>query len=95
MIELIIFHLHILAALYVFTKNWQNIGIKDAFLAVSVVALVFIVGWSISQTIADLIFPASWHSKHFNADTFALSCFIIPEILFFYLFFVKDNRKAE
>lgn len=57
MIELFIFHLHILVGLYAFTKYWQQHSLKDGFLAAGVVFLVFIVGWSIMSTFADAIYP--------------------------------------
>ncbi|MPN33830.1 hypothetical protein SDC9_181322 [bioreactor metagenome] len=98
MIELIIFHLHLLAGLYAFTKYWQQNGLKDAILALSVVALVFIVGWSIAGTIADVIYSESWKNPYFTKDALGLVILVIPESFFFYHFFVKDvpvENKVE
>jgi hypothetical protein len=92
MIEILIFHLHFLAGLFAFTKYWQNSGIKEAVLATSVVALVFVVGWSIAGTIATLIYPETLTSIYFNKDTFGLILLIIPESIFFYLFFIKSEK---
>ena len=92
MFELFIFHLHLLAGLFAFTKYWQKNGLKYGFLAISVVALVFIVGWSISGMIANLIFPENIiNSPYFTKNTFGLLLLIIPETVFFYHFFIKDS----
>jgi len=92
MFELLIFHLHLLAGLFVFTKYWQKNGLRYGFLAVAVVALVFIVGWSIASTIANLIYPDDLiNSPYFTKDSFGLLLLVIPEAIFFYYFFIKDN----
>jgi len=94
MFELFIFHLHLLAGLFAFTKYWQKNGLKEGFLAVAVVALVFIVGWSISGTLANLIYPEDIiNTPYFTKDAFGLLLLIIPEAIFFYYFFIKDNKS--
>lgn len=91
MIELLILFLHIVVFIYVFTKNWQEFGKKEGYLGVAVLALVFIVGWSISGTLAGLFYPTSCSFDFFNKDTFALSLLLIPEFFFFYFYFIKKN----
>ncbi|MDR0926179.1 MAG: hypothetical protein LBO69_00245 [Ignavibacteria bacterium] len=95
MLELFIFHLHILAGLYAFTKYWQNQCLRDGFLALAVVALVFIVGWSIATSIAEVIYPDSINSYYFSKDALSLVLLIIPEIFFFYFFFIKADKKKD
>jgi len=95
MIELLILFLHIVVAIYVFTKNWQEFGKKEGFLAVAVLALVFIVGWSISGAISRVIYPESCNFMFFNEDTFALCLLLIPEIFFFRFYFLKNTVEAE
>jgi hypothetical protein len=90
MIELFIFHLHFLVGLYAFTKYWQKHSVRDGFLALGVVFFVFIVGWSIMGTLASVIYPDSWHSLYFSADTLGLVLLAIPESFFFYHFFIKE-----
>jgi hypothetical protein len=91
MIELLIFHLHITGALYAFTKNWQKRGLKEAFLAILVIGLLFSIGWSLTSPIANLIMPKKWNTIWFSTDTLSLVLLFIPECLFFYFFFVKDR----
>jgi len=94
MFELFIFHLHLLAGLFAFTKYWQKNGLRDGLLAVAVVALFFIVGWSIAGTLANLIYPANLINTSFlTKEAFGLLLLLIPESIFFYLFFIKDSSR--
>jgi hypothetical protein len=91
MIEILIFHLHIVAALYAFTKSWQNGNLKDGFLSVIIIGLVFSIGWALTSPIAGLVMPQSWNSTYFTQDTLSLIFLAIPEAYFFKIFFLKDK----
>ena len=96
MIEVVIFHLHIIAALYAFTLRWQEDGVKEGFLAVGLIALVFMIGWAITGGIAQLITPKGGFATWFNAGTVSLVLLIIPEVFIFrMLFFAKKKATAE
>jgi hypothetical protein len=92
MIEILIFHLHIVGALYAFTKNWQNGNLKEGFLAVTIIGLIFTIGWALTSPIANLIMPHSWQSIYFTRDSLSLTLLFIPESVFFYFFFVRDKH---
>lgn len=93
MIELLIFHFHIIGALYAFTKNWQNRNILYGLLGVGIIGLIFTIGWALTGPIAQMIMPNDYKSIYFNKDTLSLVLLFIPECLFFYFFFVKDSEK--
>ena len=93
MIEILIFHLHIVGALYAFTKNWQRSNIKEATLAVIIIGLIFTIGWAITSPIANLLMPYSWETIYFTRDSLSLTILFIPEVIFFYHFFVKDKSS--
>ncbi len=93
MIEVTIFHLHIVAALYVFTKRWQEDGIKEGFVALGLIGLVFTIGWAITGGIARLVTPTGGFAPWFTTDTVSLVLLLIPEILIFRLFFL--NKTVE
>lgn len=93
MIEIFIFYLHIIAALYAFTKNWQNRTLKDAFLSLIILLLVFAIGWALTGSLAYAIYPSSWNTPYFNYDTLSLVLLVIPEAVFFYFFFIKDKAN--
>ena len=90
MIEILIFHLHIIAALYAFTKNWQERGVKEGLLGVGLIGLLFTIGWALTGTLAALILPDSVNYLYFNKDVLSLLLLLIPESIFFYYFFLKD-----
>lgn len=94
MIEVLIFYVHIAGSIYAFTKSWQNGSLKDGVMAVLMIVLFFAIGWALTGTIARLIYPDSWHSIYFTSDTFSLLLLLIPEIVFFYKFFVKDKTLS-
>jgi len=91
MIEIFIFHLHIVGALYAFTKNWQTGGIKSGILSLLIIGLIFTIGWALTNPLAWMIMPQKWSSIWFSQDTLSLVLLLIPESVFFYIFFVKDK----
>jgi uncharacterized membrane protein YhdT len=91
MIEVAIFHLHVVAALYAFTKRWQDDHIKEGFVALGLIGLVFTIGWAITGAIARLITPTGGFATWFTADTMSLVLLLIPEILLFRAFFLKSS----
>ncbi len=93
MIEVFIFFLHILAALYAFTRAWQDNHVKEGVLAVALIGLVFAIGWSITGTVAHLILPGGSGVYWFTADTLSLVLLFIPEVLLFRLFFLQRERR--
>jgi len=90
MIEIFIFQIHIIAVLYAFTKNWMKGGFKEGILAVLILGLLFIIGWAITNPLANLIYPDNLKSIWFNQDTLALVILIIPESVFYYFFYIKN-----
>jgi len=93
MIELIIFHLHIVGALYAFTKNWQSRRLRDGVLAVIIIGLFFTIGWALTSPISRLIMSSEFESIYFTRDTLSLVLLVIPESIFFYFFFFKDKTN--
>lgn len=91
MIELLIFHIHIIGALYAFTKSWQTKSLKDGFLSLVLLALLFTIGWALTGTIAYALMPGESTNLYFNRDVLSLSLLLIPETVFFYFFFYKEK----
>lgn len=92
MIDLIIFYVHFFVAVYAFTKNWQDAGLKQGLLSVALILLIFSIGWAMTGTLAFAVWPKSWNTVYFTNDTLALVLLLIPEIFFFYHFFFKNNE---
>ncbi|MCX6154892.1 MAG: hypothetical protein NT007_12110 [Candidatus Kapabacteria bacterium] len=95
MIELFIFHLHIIGSLYAFTKNWQNRSFKEGFLALMVIGVFFSIGWALTGAIAGVIWPSKLNSQYFTRDTLSLVLLLIPEYFFFKYFFLRDKIEVS
>jgi hypothetical protein len=90
MIDLLLYELHIVAALYAYTKRWQEANVREGVLAVLIIGLVFTIGWSITGTVARLVMKGPGIPGIFTSDTLGLILLFIPEAVFFYIFFLKD-----
>lgn len=95
MIEVLIFYMHIAGGLYAFTKSWQNGSVKDGIQALLIIGLFFAIGWALTGTLAAQIYPDDWNSIYFTSDTFSLVLLLIPEIIFFNIFFIKDKNISD
>lgn len=93
MIDLLIYQLHICGALYAFTKRWQKGKLRDGFMAIGLIALLFFIGWALTGTIAGNFYPYEWNTIYFNRDTFSLVLLLIPESIFFYFYFFNDEDE--
>lgn len=92
--EILIYHIHIVAAVFAFVKNWQKSGTKDGILSVLMIGLFFAIGWALTGTLAWIIWPQSLNSPWFTADTLSLVLVMIPESIFYYHFFIKDRSAS-
>ena len=96
MIDLFIYHLHIVGILYAFTMRWQQEGLKGGFLAVGMCALVFTILWAITGPIARILMPQQvFPGDVFTSDTLSLLLLLIPEVVFFRVFFLRAASAAE
>ena len=95
MIDLFIFHINLIVALYAFTKNWQKGSTKDGILAILLIGLIFTIGWALTASLAYAIWPKAWDSLYFTHDTLSLVMLFIPEVFFFYYFFLNDKPKSK
>jgi len=93
MITLFIFYIHVIAAVTIFTKRWQEEGIKEGLLGVGFLALIFSVGWSISTFILKLFISEKGLGIWFDRDTMSLTLLLVMETIFFY-FQLKGKRKS-
>ncbi|MBS1562089.1 MAG: hypothetical protein JSS89_10820 [Bacteroidetes bacterium] len=95
MLDLLIYHLHIVGALYAFTKRWQEEGLKGGFLALGICALAFTILWSLTGPVARMIMPqAAVPGDWFTSDTLSLILVLIPGSIFFWLFFYKGSDRS-
>ncbi len=90
MISGLIFALHIVFMIFIFTKKWQDESLVNAFLNLSLIIILFTVGWSISGMILKVYIEPEGLSIELNRDTLSLILLTIVEY-FFYRFYYKDD----
>jgi hypothetical protein len=96
MIDLLIYHMHVVAVIYAFTVRWQRDGLKGGLLAVATCALVFTILWAMTGPIARIIMPdASQPGALFTSDTLSLTLLLIPEGFFFRAFFLRASDPSQ
>jgi glucan phosphoethanolaminetransferase (alkaline phosphatase superfamily) len=94
MIPLIVFYLHILAFVAVFTKRYQAESIGEGFLAVFFMGLIFFVGWAMASFIMKLLMPEAGLAPWFDRDAASLLLLTLAEGVLYYFYF-RDEANAE
>ena len=89
MITAFIFFVHLIFALIIFTRKWQDENLTSAFLNTGLIGILFAVGWSITSIVAKAVMEQEGLGLQFDRDTFALVLLLIAE-LFFYKMYYKD-----
>lgn len=96
MIDLLLYHSHIVAAVYAFVQRWQHEGIKGGILAVTLIGLAFTIVWALMGPIARLLMPeAGSPGELFTSDTLSLILTVAVETPLFIIFFLKKTPAPE
>jgi hypothetical protein len=93
MVPLLVFYLHVVTFAAVFTKRWQEEGLKEGILGVIFMSLIFFVGWSMTSFLVKLLMPAAGLSRAFNNDAAALALLTLAEGVFYYFYFRGEMRE--
>lgn len=93
MITAFIFFAHLIFALVIFTKKWQEESVNAGLLNLALIAILFSVGWTITGIIAKLIMEPKGLGIQFDRDTFSLTLLSIAEY-FFYKFYYKEEPNS-
>ncbi len=94
MVTALIFAAHLIFALIIFTKKWQDESISSALLNLGLIGILFSVGWSITGMISDAIMGPKGFGILFDRDAFSLTLLAIAEY-FFYKMYYKDLGSTE
>ncbi|MEP0861807.1 MAG: hypothetical protein HRF52_10265 [Ignavibacterium sp.] len=94
MITGVIFAIHLLFILIIFTKKWQDENLSTAFLNVGLIIILFSVGWTITGMIAKAVMEPEGLGREFNRDTFSLVLLTVAEF-FFYKFYYSEDFIAN
>jgi hypothetical protein len=89
MITAFIFFAHLVFAILIFTKKWQEDNVSSAMLNMGLIGILFAVGWSITGMVAKLVMEKEGLGIYFDRDAFSLLLLSIAEY-FFYKVYYKD-----
>lgn len=90
MITAIIFFIHLIFLLVIFTKKWQEEGLSSGLINLALIGILFTVGWTITGLIAKLVMDQEGLGIYYDRDTFSLTLLTIAEY-FFYRFYYKET----
>jgi len=94
MVTLFVFYIHVVAAVTIFTKRWQEANWKEGLLSVGFLILIFSVGWSIATFIMKLVIGPEGFGLWLDRDAMSLLLLTLLESLFFVLQIKRKKRLA-
>lgn len=90
MIDVFIYHIHLVALVVTFSKYWKLDGLKAGLMSVLLALLVFLICWTLSATFSYYVYPEELNSIFFSNNTLSLILVLIPEY-FYYKNFVFNK----
>jgi len=95
MISAFIFFAHFIFILIIFTWKWQNDGISGAFLNVSLILILFAVGWTITGMIAKFVMEPKGLGLYYDRDTFSLTLLTLIEFFFYRIYYNRPTADDK
>jgi hypothetical protein len=95
MITAFIFFVHLIFGLVIFTKKWQDENLAAGFLNISLIAILFAVGWTITGIVAKLIMEPKGLGMQFDQDAFSLTLLTIIESFFYKFYYHGDTTVTD
>ena len=95
MITAFIFAAHLIFALYIFTKKWQDENLSAGFLNIALIAILFAVGWTITGMIAKFLMEPQGLGLYYDRDTFSLTLLTIIEIIFYRFYYKQSTADGK
>ena len=98
MISAFIFFAHFIFILIIFTWKWQTDGISGAVMNVSLILILFAVGWTITGMIAKFFMEPNGLGFYFDRDTFSLTLLTLVEIFFYKIYYkrsIADDKETQ
>jgi len=91
MIPVIIFFLHTLLLVYIFSKNYIEEGMLSAFLSILFVIIIFSVGWTFSEFVLGFFMGIEGFGLLFPRAAFSLGLLTILETVFYKFYYNKKS----
>ena len=94
MITAIIFFIHFIFILIIFTKKWQEEGVSSAWMNVGLIIILFAVGWTFTGIISRLFLDQKGFGLLFDRDAFSLTLLTIAEFFFYRIYYKNPPIEA-
>jgi hypothetical protein len=94
MVPVLIFYIHIIFLVYIFTKNFIEENFLSGFLSVLFVVVIFSVGWTISEFVMSLFMESKGLGLLFPRAAFSLILLMILELIFYRFYFKKRPART-
>jgi hypothetical protein len=95
MISALIFFAHFIFLILVFTWKWQKEGISGAVLNISLILILFAVGWTITGMIAKFLMDPQGFGLYYDRDTFSLTLLSIIEFFFYKVYYKNPTVNGK
>ena len=95
MVSAIIFAAHLIFIAVIFTKKWQDESIGSAFINLSLIIILFSVGWSVTTSLLKLFMDQKGFGIYYTSDDLSLTLLTIAEYLFYKVYYGKDKVVAN
>lgn len=94
MITAFIFFVHLIFGLVIFTKKWQDENLSSGFLNITLIAILFAVGWTITGIVAKVVMEPEGLGMQFDRDAFSLTLLTIIEFFFYKFYYHEDPTEV-
>ena len=94
MIPVLIFYIHIVFLVYLFSKNFIEENFLSGFLSTLFVVIIFSVGWTISEFVMSFFMESKGLNLLFPRAAFSLMLLTSMELIFYKFYFKKKSSKA-
>ena len=95
MISAFIFFAHFIFLLLIFTWKWQKEGISGALLNISLILILFAVGWTLTGMIAKFVMEPKGLGLYYDRDTFSLTLLSIIEFIFYKIYYKQPTADGK
>jgi len=95
MISAFIFFAHFIFILLIYTWKWQRDGISGAIMNVSLILILFAVGWTITGMIAKFVMEPKGFGLYYDRDTFSLTLLTLIEFFFYRIYYNRPTAADK
>jgi hypothetical protein len=91
MIAVIIFYIHVIFLVYIFTRSLLDEGMTNAVLSVIFIIVIFSVGWTISEFLLSFIIDSDGLGLLFPRYAFSLMLLTFLEIILYKFYYSREK----